>query len=294
MHSHHNHIEGTLKIAIILTFGFFFVEVVGGIVSGSLSLLGDAGHMFRDVFALFISLTAIQIAKKLPTEEKTFGYHRIEILAAFLNGILLIGISIWIMTEAFSRIGNPQPIESTTMFGVALIGLFVNVYIARGLHGHDDVNVKGAFLHVVTDALFSVAVIIASVWIHFTGQYIVDPILGIIISIVVLASGFMVIDDSVRILLQFTPKNVKFEDVYSDITSVEGIDGVHDIHLWSLCSNVNVIDAHVLTTKTDIRETTQIRDKVKERLEKYNIKHVTLEFECDECIDPKRVKKVDH
>jgi len=204
-----NTIKKSLKIAIVLTFVFFVVEVIGALISGSLSLLGDAGHMFRDVFALFISLSAVNIAEKLPTKTKTFGYHRIEIFAAFVNGILLIGISGWIFWEAYQRFFAPKPIESATMFIVALIGLLVNLYVAFKLRGSHDINVKSAFLHVFTDTLSSVAVIFASIWIFFTNQTIIDPILGTGIAIFILFSAFTIMEDSIHILLEFTPKNIR-------------------------------------------------------------------------------------
>jgi len=165
-----NNVEKSLKIAIILTSIFFVVEIIGGLISGSLSLLGDAVHMFRDVFALLISLSAINLAKKLPSRTKTFGYHRVEIFASFLNGILLLVVSGWIFWEAYQRFFTPEPIESITMFVVALIGLLVNLYVASKLHGSHDLNVKSAFVHVLTDTLSSIAVIFASIWIFFTNQ----------------------------------------------------------------------------------------------------------------------------
>ena len=283
-----NRIEESLKLAIILTSLFFGVEIIGGLVSGSISLLGDAGHMFRDVFALVISLSAINIAKKLPTKKKTFGYHRLEIFSAFFNGLLLFGMSVWIFWEAYSRFFSPKPIESTVMFVVALVGLLVNLYVAVRLHGSHDVNVRSAFMHVFTDTLSSVAVIFASVWIFFTNQTFVDPVLGIAIGVFILYSAFTIIRDSVRILLEFTPKNVHFDRVMKDIESVKGVDEVHNVHLWSLCSNINVIDAHIYTTESDMSRIESMKEEIKQKLRKYNIKHATLEFECEEC----RVEKV--
>jgi cobalt-zinc-cadmium efflux system protein len=289
-----DNIEKLLKIAIVLTSVFFVVEVIGGLISGSLSLLGDAGHMFRDVFALFISLSAINIAKKLPTKTKTFGYHKTEIFAAFVNGILLIGISLWIFWEAYQRFFAPQPIESTTMFVVALIGLLVNLYVAFKLHGSHDLNVKSAFVHVLTDTLSSVAVILASIWIFFTNQTIVDPILSVAIAVFILFSAFAILRDSIHMLLEFTPKNINFDDVIKDIRNVKGVKGVHNVHLWSLCSNINVIDAHIFTTESDMGKIGDIKKEIKKGLEKYNIKHATLEFECKECIESGKVNNVNH
>jgi len=288
------HYEKHLKFSIFLTSVFFGVEIVGGWISGSLSLLGDAGHMFRDVFALIISLSALNVSKKLPSERKTFGFHRVEILAAFMNGIFLIAIGIWILLEAYHRFHSPKPIESTSMLIVAVIGLGVNLYVARRLHGSHDLNIRSAFLHVLTDAVFSVAVILAAILICLTGKTIFDPILSSMISAVIIFSSLKIVKESLRILLEFTPKDIDFDQVFQDIQKVEGVKGVHDVHIWSLCSNINVLDAHVFTDETDMTEIQKIKSVIKQTLEKYNIRHATLEFECEECILPNKVKKIDH
>ena len=289
-----NNVEKSLKLAIILTSVFFVVEIVGGLISGSLSLVGDAGHMFRDVFALAVSLSAMHIAKNLPSRTKTFGYHRMEILAAFVNGILLLGISLWIFWEAYKRFFEPRPIESVTMFIVALIGLLVNLYVALKLHGSHDINVKSAFTHVLADTLSSVAVIFASVWIFFTGQTVIDPILGSLIAALILFSAFAIIKDSIYVLLGFAPKNVKFDNVVKDIERVKGVDSIHNVHLWSLCSNINVIDAHIFTSEPSMGKIEIIKQKIKKNLEKYSIRHATLEFECEECVENHKIKKMRH
>ncbi len=287
-------IERYLKTAIILTFGYFVVEVIGGLISGSLSLLGDAGHMFRDVISLSITLSALKIAKKLPSKTKTFGYHRVEILAAFFNGSLLIVISGWIFREAFQRFQNPVPIDSTVMFFTAFIGLVVNVYVAFILRGSQDINIRSAFLHVFTDALASFAVILASIWIFFTGRTIIDPILGGVIAIFVLFSAFTILRDSLNILLEFTPKGIDLDELVETIENIEGVEGIHNIHLWSLCSNLYVMDAHIFTNISAMSDIEKIKAKIKKSLEKDNIKHSTLEFECKECVQKKKVEKMEH
>jgi cobalt-zinc-cadmium efflux system protein len=289
-----NSLEKSLIIAIILTFTFFIVEVIGGFLSGSLALLGDAGHMFRDVFALLLSLSAVKIAKKLPTKTKTFGYHRLEIFAAFLNGLMLIGISCWIFWEAYHRFVAPKPVRSIAMFIVALIGLLVNLYIARRLHGNQDLNIKSAFLHVLTDTISSAAVIFASIWIFFTRQIIIDPIMSVGIAFFVLISALPIIKDTTRILLEFTPKDIDLDEVITDIEKVNGVEGVHNVHLWSLCSNVNIIDAHIFAKETDMLKIEEMKHEIKRKLEKYNIKHATLEFECEECRINLTVKELKH
>ena len=289
-----NKFEKSLKFAIILTFIFFLIEVIGALISGSISLLGDAGHMFRDAFALIISYGSINLAKKLPTKTKTFGYHRVEIFSAFLNGLLLFGMSIWIFWESYTRYYYPKSINSVIMFIVALSGLVVNILIAFKLHGSHDVNIKSAFLHVLTDTLSSVAVIFASIWIFFTNQTIIDPILGMAIGLFILYSAVIIIKDTVRILLEFTPKDIDFDKVIKDIENVKGVEGVHNVHLWSLCSNINIIDAHIYTKENNMGKIEITKSEIKKRLEKYNIKHATLEFECDECVVNIKCKQISH
>jgi cobalt-zinc-cadmium efflux system protein len=278
-------VQKSLEIGIILTTIFFVVEVIGGYISGSLSLLGDAGHMFRDIFSLFASLGAVKISQRVPTKTKTFGYHRVEIFAALINGFLLIGVSGWIFWEAYHRFISPQPIQGETMFLVALLGLIVNVYVTFRLHGSHDLNVRSAFLHVLTDTISSIAIILASIWIFFTGQIIVDPVLSVLIAFLILFSAFPIIKDSFRILLEFTPKGVKLYDVIGEIENTSGVYEVHHVHLWSICSNVNALTAHILTSEQDMAKIENIKNEIKEKLEKYYIKHVTLEFECEKCVE---------
>lgn len=276
--------EHSLKIAIILTFIFFIVEIIGGIISGSLSLLGDAAHMFRDIFALFVSLGALNISKKLPTKEKTFGYHRIEIFAALINGILLLGISFWIFYEAYQRIFNPVPIKSNIMFFVALIGLLVNLYVAFRLRGSSDLNIKSAFIHVLTDTFSSGTVIVASIIIYFTNFLIIDPILGIVIGLFVLFSSYTIIKDSTYILMEYVPKDINIDELIKEMEKVEDVIEVHNVHIWALCSNINILDAHIYTELTDVCKVEEVKNILKKiLLDKYKVKHATLEFEWEKC-----------
>jgi cobalt-zinc-cadmium efflux system protein len=274
-----------LKLAIALTATIFVAEVIGGLISGSLSLLGDAAHMLQDTVALFLSLGAMIVAERLPTPTKTFGYHRVEIAAAVVNGLLLIGVSGIIIYEAIDRFAHPQAINSSVMLVVAVIGLAANLASAYFLHGSHDLNVKSAFLHVLGDTLSSVAVIVAGIWIAFTGQTFVDPLLGIVIAVVILVSSFSILRDAFRILLQFAPKDVAVADVIAAIESVPGVSGVHNVHLWTLCSNINVLDAHVYCCESDPEVQERIKAEIRHRLEAFRIGHSTLEFECRECSD---------
>ena len=273
----------SMKIALVITFIFFLVEVAGGLLSGSLALISDAGHMFSDLLSLLLSLGAMTLALQLPTKERTYGYHRGEIFAAFINSLLLIGVSAVILWEAYQRLLSPAPVQGGLMFIVACIGLVANIAVVFLLHGSHNLNVRSAFLHVVGDLVSSLAVIGAAVWISFTGQVIADPILSGIIAVLIVISAVRIFRETVVILLQFTPQSVDFDAVVADMSSVSGVDGVHHVHLWSLCSDINVLDAHVYSCEKDVEKIDLIKREIKQRLKKYRILHSTLEFECNEC-----------
>jgi cobalt-zinc-cadmium efflux system protein len=275
----------SLRTGIIVTIIFFVIEIAGGFYSGSLSLISDAGHMFIDTAALLLSLTAIRAARSLPTKERTYGLHRAGILAAFCNGLFLIIISIWILYEAFIRFASPRPVNSTVMLVIALAGLAANTSIAYRLFGSRDLNIRSAFLHVAGDALTSVAVIGAAVWIAVTGQTVVDPILSVVIAMVILVSAARVLREAIVILLQFTPRDLDYDRVIREMESVPGVEGVHDVHIWSLSSSIFVLDAHVYSCETDVNRIGEMKKAIKERLEAFRILHSTLEFECEECTE---------
>ncbi|MDD1719747.1 MAG: cation diffusion facilitator family transporter [Methanoregulaceae archaeon] len=293
MHEEPSRDERSLRTGIIVTFLFFAVEVLGSWLSGSLSLLSDAGHMFIDAFALILSLGALTIARRLPTKERTFGFHRVEIFAAFINGLALLAVCGGIIYLAVLRFSQPRPIDSTMMLLIALIGLGANLFIAIRLRGSHDVNVRSAFLHVMGDALSSVAVIAAAIWIALTGQTIVDPILSCVIAGVIIITSLSMLRETVGILLQFTPGDVDFDAVVRDMESVPGVSGVHNVHLWSLCSDINILDAHVYSCEGDTAAIEKIKREIKRRLEQYRIRHSTLEFECEECKDCRVVRNLD-
>lgn len=275
----------SLRTGVIVTLLVFVVEVAGGYISGSLSLLSDAGHMFIDASSLLLALGAIRAAHSLPTKRRSYGLHRAEIFAAFVNGLLLIGVSGWILYQAYQRFLSPREVESTVMLIVALIGLAANAYIASYLHGSHDLNVRGAFLHVLGDALSSLAVVAAAIWIMFTGQTLADPILSVIIAVVILVTALGVLRESTEVLFQFTPRDLDYDEVIREIMAVPGVLGVHDVHIWSLSSSIRVMDAHIYSCEQDTSENEKIKQEIKKRLERFRIYHSTLEFECEECED---------
>lgn len=291
-HDHGHRSKGSMKIVIVLTAVIFAAEIAGGLLSGSLALLSDALHMLEDISALLLSLGAMIIAERLPTPSRTFGYHRVEIGAALVNGIVLVAVSVIIIAEALARFSSPRVIDSSLMGAVAIIGLGANLVAIRMLHGSTDLNVKGAFLHILGDTLSSIAVIVAAAWIACTGQTIVDPLLSLLMAGFILISSIPLLREAGRIFLQFAPRDVDTEEVIRIIESVEGVDGVHNVHLWSLCSNINVLDAHVYSCETDARRLEAIKETIKHRLEPYRIRHSTLEFECRECEDCRPVREL--
>jgi cobalt-zinc-cadmium efflux system protein len=283
-HTHRNNGK-SLKLALAITASFFLIELAGGFLSGSLALVSDAGHMFSDVLALLLSLGALTLAAQLPTKKRTYGFLRAEILAALINALLLIAVSAGILYEAWLRIQNPAPVQGLLMGVVAVAGLIANIAVAFLLHGSHNLNMRSAFLHVVGDAVSSVAVIAAAIWISLTGQTLADPILSGIIAVVIIISAAGLLRETLSILLQFTPRSVDFDAVVADMTSVQGVSGVHHVHIWSLSSEINVLDAHVYSCERDAGTLERMKHEIKERLEKYHVHHSTLEFECEECSD---------
>ncbi len=281
-------ISKNLKIAIVLTIFIFFLELIGGIISNSIALLSDAAHVFMDAVALLLTYGAIRIAKRPSNRNMTFGYHRFEIFAALINGLTIIGIAIFIFVEAYGRIIDPPQVRGFEVLIIATTGLIVNVWVALKLHGHHDLNIKGAYLHVIGDALASIAVITGAVIIIFTGETIIDPVLGIIIGAMLLYGAFKLVFASARILLEFAPRHVDADTLEKVMMEIQGVKGAHDIHIWSICSHIHAMSAHVLVDRMHVQQTeiliSEISRTVKER---FQILHTTLQFECDECVLPR-------
>lgn len=237
-----------LKIAFALTTGFMVAEVIGGIISGSLALLADAAHMLSDSASLLIALGAIWLAEKPATLRRSFGYQRAEILAALLNGITLVIVSVWILVEAYHRLEDPPEVLGGTMLAVAVVGLVVNVIAAWVLSrgGGDSLNLAAALRHVLADLAGSVGVIVAAVVILLTGWEQADPVVGALIGVLVLASAWPVLRDSVRILLEQAPAGIDPEEVEGAIRGVPGVVDLHDLHLWTITSGFPALSVHVL------------------------------------------------
>jgi cobalt-zinc-cadmium efflux system protein len=273
-----------LKLAIILTSIIFFIEFVGGILSNSLALLSDAAHVFLDVVALLLSFGAIKISSRPSNSSMTFGYHRFEIFASLINGITIIGIAFFIFYEAYERIFDPPEVKGAEVLVIATIGLIVNSWAALRLHGHSDLNIKSAYLHVIGDALASVAVILGAVIILLTGNNIVDPMLSILIAAMLLYGAFRLVVGSMRILLEFAPEQVDADTLFRELMVFDGVRGVHDIHIWSICSNIHAMSAHILVDRIHVQQTEVLISDISKMLkDRFNILHTTLQFECAEC-----------
>jgi cobalt-zinc-cadmium efflux system protein len=287
-HDHYNHdsnrTERNLRYAIYATFSIFILEAAGGVYANSLALLSDAAHMFMDVFALVLTYAAIQIAKKPSNHKVTFGYHRLEIFSALINGFTLIIISGFIVREAYVRLLIPHEVRGTEMLAVATIGLLVNLWVTMRLHGHHDLNVRGAYLHALGDTLSSVAVIAGALIILFSGSSIADPVLSFVIVAIILFGSVRLITDSFHILMESTPRHIDINELVEAVNSIEGIVDIHDIHLWSVCSNIHALSAHVLVGDMHVCETVDLIDAVNKVLaEKFNITQTTYQFESIEC-----------
>lgn len=254
-HVHHRdasaaHVSKALRIALALTATFLVAEVIGGIVANSLALLADAGHMLTDVGALAFSLFVAWLARQPATPKRTYGYLRFEILAALLNGATLLAVSAAIIWEAVGRLRNPEPVGTGIMLGVALGGLVVNAISARLLHGSagHSLNVRGAYLHVMSDLLGSVAAVAAALLARFAGWTLADPIASILMTALIVRGAWKLVRESVDILLESTPAHIDVAELRGALERVAGVDSVHDLHVWTLTSGVIALSAHAVVS----------------------------------------------
>jgi cobalt-zinc-cadmium efflux system protein len=292
----HNHsltngtsdIESRLTWALFITIGIFVIEVIGGILSNSLALKSDAGHLFGDVLALGLSLFAAKISKISPSEKRTYGYHRIEVFAAVLNGATLFILAGFIFWEAYKRLMNPEPVKSVLMLVVAFIGLVANLIVMfrlRDAAGH-NINVRAAFLHVLGDMLGSVGVVTGGLVMIGTGNYLADPIISFFVGAIILFGAIEVLREGTHILLEGVPRSVNYNKLKIDMEKIEGIISVHDLHIWTISSANLALSAHITIADQSTHSAQQILVSAGELLRyKYNILHTTLQIECDCCAD---------
>ncbi len=287
-HEHNTDIKGSngLLIALIITIVIMFAEIAGGYISNSLALLGDAGHMFTDVFSLALSLFAFTMAKKPSTSTKTYGYHRMEVMAALTNGALLIIISLAIFYEAYKRFSSPPEIQGPIMLIIASIGLIANIagiYVLKDTHA-DNLNIRSAFLHIVGDTISSLGVIIGGILIITEKWYFVDPLISILIGGIIIRGAIGIIFESSSILLEYVPGHIDPDTVHQALLNIHGIKNVHDLHIWAIASGLYSMSSHIMIDDKMISEGAVIIQQVEAVMkEKFNISHTTIQLECENC-----------
>ena len=283
-HSENNRRKIILSIAI--TSIIFLAEFFGGLWTRSLALLSDSAHVFMDMFALGLSYIAIRVAALPANDRHTFGYKRMQVLAALTNGATLLLISIEIFHEAINRFQNPEPIIAGPMLIIAVIGLVVNVIVALVLkeHDHADLNTRAAFLHVLGDALASVGVIGAGIIIYFTGLQWIDPLVSLLISALILISSGRLIKETVHILAEGVPEGMTVLKVSESMRAISGITDVHDLHIWTVTPGFVALSAHVVLNDQTISQSEKVMGNLKKSLlAQFNIDHTTIQFECKKC-----------
>lgn len=289
-HDHHAHDHNDvfhshaparkMKLAFFLTTIILIVEFIGGLLSHSLALLSDAGHVLTDIGAIGLSWYAMKQSEKPANEGMTFGYYRAGILAAFINGITLILITLWILWEAYSRFQHPEHVTPTWMFVSAGVGLAMNLYLGLGMRHEENINVKSAVLHMLGDAAASAGVILGGIIIVFTHWYVIDPILSVLIALLIAFGAWKIIKQTVGILMEGTPAGVEILKVVNSILSVKGIQHVHDLHVWTITSGRNALSCHVVVDgNITIQESQQLLREVEHKLVHLGIGHVTIQTE---------------
>lgn len=302
-------IQKKFVFSLILTSLILVAEVIGGLISGSLALLSDAAHVFMDIFALALSYVALRLSIRPPDDQHSFGWHRLEVVAALINGASLFVISIGIWIEAVKRFQEPQEIQSTEMLIIAVIGLVVNLVVAfvlgghqhehGGDHDHDhdhnqhesepkkrNLNVQSAFLHVLGDAISSVGVIAAAILIGLTGRNWIDPLISILIGVIILVSAIRVTRSALHILLEGVPEGLSIQRIKERMNSITAIKAVHDLHVWNLGSDQISLSAHVILQEPNAGQESVVMEMIKKLLDdEFHIQHTTIQFEKSPCLD---------
>lgn len=290
-HSHHNHTHGankkTLFIAFIIITAYMILEVIGGLLTNSLALLSDAGHMLSDAVSLGVGVLAFTVGERVADYSKTYGYKRFEILAAVFNGVTLVLISIFIFYEAIKRIANPTEIASTGMLIIAFVGLLVNIFVAwilmRGGDTKENLNMRAAFLHVIGDMLGSVGAVVAALLIMFFGWGWADPVASMVVAVIILISGFRVTKDSIHVLMEGSPRNINLDEVINLFKNTPGIVDIHDLHIWCITSGQNALSCHaVVEENLTLQESQKLLKTIEHKLYHLGIGHMTVQMEDTE------------
>jgi len=288
-HGHHDHAHAHmpnnkkgLAIALIITTGIMFLEFFGGLVTNSLALLSDSGHMLSDAGALALSLVAMFMSAKAPSAKKSYGFYRFEILAALLNGVALFVIAGFIIWEAYQRFFEPPTVASGSMMVIAFIGLFDNLlsawFLMRKSDVKENINVRSAYLHVLGDALGSVGAIAAGLIMSLTSWYVADPIISVLVALLILKSAWGVIQNAIHILMEGTPAGVDSAQVRETLMQVDGVVDVHDLHIWTITSGMNSLSCHLLIADHKDPQTV-LQQALRLVEQKFNITHATIQVE---------------
>jgi cobalt-zinc-cadmium efflux system protein len=286
-HHHHGDLRGkNLFITIILNLIITVAQVLGGLLSGSMALLADALHNFSDVGSLIISYFATKISKKSSSAKRTFGYKRAEILAALINSMLLVGVGVFLIAESFSKLLSPEPIESSIVIWLALLSIVLNFLSVLILHkdSKNSLNIKSAYLHLLTDVMSSIALLVGGLCMMFFGWYFLDPIISIGIAIYLVISSYALIKESVFMLMQFAPEQVDSEAIVKEVHALKGVNNMHHVHIWSLDEHSIHLEAHIGFEKDiSISEFDVFYEKVASLVKKHGVTHLTLQPEFGEC-----------
>jgi len=294
-HHHHHHtaaelpaLSRKLLIATIATLVFVIVELAFGWLANSLALIGDAFHNFTDTLALLLALLAVRLERKPATATKSYGYHRAGVLAAFINAGTLAAFTFFIFWEAVQRFRTPEAVNTRTMLIVASAAFLLNATITWSLRheGRDDLNIRSAMLHMLGDAVSSLGIVAAALLIAFTGTVVWDPAMSILIGVLILWSSFGVLRETVNLLLEGTPSGIDPDDVTRSIAAIDGVLGVHHLHIWALAPSRPALSCHLLVGDVPLKITSDLLAGVNELLEhEYGIEHTTIQFEFASCPD---------
>ena len=275
-----------LALSLFLTLAFVIIEAGAGIFANSLALLTDAAHNLTDVIALGLSWFAVHITSQPANAQKTYGYHRAGILVALLNSTTLVIISLGIFYAAYQRFKTPPEVQSSVLIGVGLIAVVINLVTAMLVHrgSKQDLNLRSTFVHLMGDVISTVGAVIAGVIIYFTNANWLDPFVSVLIGLLILYNAWGILRDTVDILLEATPRDVDIKRMVNEILQVEGVLGIHDIHVWSLTQSLRTMSAHILTDDLHISAGADVQRQINEIVyHRYNIAHATLQLECVDC-----------
>jgi cobalt-zinc-cadmium efflux system protein len=288
-HSHAENLGGILKGSTIVTLVFVVAALAAGYYAHSLALISEAWHNFSDALALLLSWLAVWLQARPANSVKTFGYHRAGVLAAFVNAVSLVGISLYIFWESYQRFRAPAPVNAPVMIGLGFAGLAMNGGIAALLYksSKGDVNIRSSFVHMAGDALGSVGILVGAILIRLTGINAIDPALSVLIAVLILWTSWDIIHESLNILLEGLPRDLTLDDVIKEVRGVGGVIDVHDLHIWTLGPKMLALSCHIRIADIPVSASTEILRQVNHILgEHFQIRHTTIQFEHEVCCDP--------